>query len=193
MKKSTKKPLLNSLKGSFTIPKEVREALRLPNILFLEAKYWSSVQQVVSDFFENADSWDEDPNKFYSMLLNTFQKISLYKDMPPLAIYAQAQTEHYKNSTIKREFFHQDKKKERAASLIREESNALQEGKIAGAILAGNGARSFGKKQNDVFDDDFVVEQVNFLKETCHYRALMQKVFTGICGPLLSKSAGKYS
>ncbi|OBZ87711.1 hypothetical protein A0J61_04242 [Choanephora cucurbitarum] len=93
------------------------------------------------------------------MLLNTFQKISLYKDMPPLALYAQAQTEHYKNSTIKREFFHQYKKKERAASLIREESNALQEGKIAGAILAGNGARSFGKKQNDVFDDDFVVEQ----------------------------------
>ncbi|KAG2237696.1 hypothetical protein INT48_009634 [Thamnidium elegans] len=156
--KSTKKPLLKSLKGSFTITDELRRMLQLPKVLRLEVKYWPNPELVIADYFSSLTNWGSNPNFLYSILMNSLSKISSSDECPAsLKSYAKAVLERYKNSTIKREFFEEYTRQERLATLKKEENKAITEGKITGAKLSRQGAKNFGDRQN-IFDDSFEVD-----------------------------------
>lgn len=159
--KSIKKPLLNSLKGSFVITDKLRRMLQLPKILHLEVKYWPNPELVIADYFCSLANWNSNPNVLYSILLNSLSKISSSDECPAsLKSYAKTVFERYKNSTIKREFFEEYTRQERLATLKKEEDKAITEGKITGAKLSRQGAKAFGDRQ-DIFDDSFEVDKVS--------------------------------
>lgn len=154
--KSIKKPLLNSLKGSFVITENLRRMLSLPQLLRLEVKHWPNPKLVLADYFSHAANWDSNPNAVYSTLLNSLSKISKSEECPaPLQSYSKAVFERYKNSTIKRDFFEEYSRQERLAMLKKEEDKAVLEGRITGAKLSRQGAKNFG----DIFDDSFEVDK----------------------------------